>query len=137
VFQSLQESVSEEMNGELLKNFTKEEVIIALKQMAPLKAPGPDGLPADFFQNHWDLMGEEVCLAVLNSLNDGILPENINMTHIVLIPKKNPTTVMDFRPISLCNVLYKLISKVLANRLEKYYPLLFLRPKVLLFLVDS
>jgi ribonuclease HI len=100
-------------------------VIIALKQMAPLKAPGPDGLPADFFQNHWDLMGEEVCLAVLNSLNDGILPENINMTHIVLIPKKkNPTTVMDFRPISLCNVLYKLISKVLANRLKKILPII-------------
>jgi hypothetical protein len=113
------------MNGELLKIFTKEEVEIALKQMAPLKAPGPDGLPADFFQNHWDLMGEEVCLAVLNSLNSGILPENLNMTHIVLIPKKkNPTTVMDFRPISLCNVLYKLISKVLANRLKKILPII-------------
>jgi hypothetical protein len=124
-FQSLQERVSEEMNGELLKIFTKEEVEIALKQMAPLKAPGPDGLLADFFQNHWDLMGEEVCLAVLNSLNSGILPENLNMTHIVLISKKkNPTTVMDFRPISLCNVLYKLISKVLANRLKKILPII-------------
>ena len=126
------------MNRELLQTFTKEEVEIALKQMAPLKAPGPDKLPADFFQNHWDLMREEVCLAVLNSLNSGILPDNLNMTHIVLIPKKkNPTTVMDFRPTSLCNVLYKLISKVLANRLKKILPLLFLRPKMFLFLVDS
>ena len=87
-FQSLQVRVSEEMNGELLKTFTKEEVEKALKQMAPLKAPGADGLPADFFQSHWDLLREEVCHAVLNSLNSGILPDHLNMSHIVLIPKK-------------------------------------------------
>jgi hypothetical protein len=120
--QNLNRRVSDEMNGELLRTFT-EEIGFALKQMAPLKASGPDGLPADFFQKHWDLMGDEVCLAVLNTLNSGILPHYLNMTHIALIPKvKNPSNVTEFRPISLCNVLYKLISKVLANRLKKILP---------------
>ena len=68
-------------------------------------------------------MGDEVCLAVLNTLNSGILPHYLNMTHIALIPKvKNPSNVTEFRPISLCNVLYKLISKVSANRLKKVLP---------------
>jgi hypothetical protein len=57
--QSLNRRVSDEMNGELLRTFTKEEIGFALKQMAPLKVSGPDGLPADFFQKHWDLMGDE------------------------------------------------------------------------------
>ena len=119
--QNLNMRVSDEMNGELLKMFTKEEISFAFKQMMPLKAPGPDGLPTNFFQKHWDLMGDEVCLAVLSTLNSGFLPHSLNMTHTALIPKvKNPSK--EFRPISLCNVLYKLISKVLANCLKKILP---------------
>ena len=73
-----------------------------------------------FFQNHWDIIGDEVCQAVLDILNSRIMLAHLNMTNIALIPKvKNPTCVTEFRPISLCNVLYKLVSKVLANRLKK------------------
>jgi hypothetical protein len=109
--QSMCPKVTEEMNANLVENFT-EEVAYALKQMAPLKTPGPDGLPAD-----------EVCQAIIDALNSGIMPHFLNMTNIALIPKvKNPTSVTEFRPISLCNVLYKLISKVLANRLKKIMP---------------
>jgi hypothetical protein len=121
--QPITPKVTEEMNGALLEIFTKEEVGVALKQMGPLKTPGPDGLPAGFFQNHWVHLGDEVSQAIVDTLNLGVMPPAWNMTNIALIPKvKNPSMVTEFRPISLCNVLYKLISKVLANRLKKILP---------------
>jgi hypothetical protein len=68
-------------------------------------------------------LGNEVCQAMVNSLNSGVLAPLLNMTHIALIPKvKKPICVTEFKPISLCNVLYKLISKALANRLKKIFP---------------
>ena len=104
------------MNEELLKPFTKEEVDCALHQVAPLKAPGLDGFPAGFFQHHWAIRGEKVDQFVIDILNSGSMPPHLNMTHIALIPKvKSLTCVIDFRPIGLCNVVYKLVSKVLAN----------------------
>ena len=64
-------------------------------------------------------MGDTVVNAVLDYLNGGLMVPEINYTHIVLIPKiKSPQKISDFRPISLCNVIYKIISKVLANRLK-------------------
>ena len=57
----------------------------------------------------------------LRALNSGIVPDSINTTFITLIPKtKNPRKVSNFRPISLCNVFYKLIAKVVANWLKKF-----------------
>ena len=66
-------------------------------------------------------MGEDVIEAVLSILNSGYLLQKINFTQIVLIPKvPNPRKMTDFRPISLCNIVYKIISKVLANRLKRH-----------------
>ena len=91
--------------------------------MAPLKAPGPDGMPPIFFQYYWDSIGDDVSCAVLCCLNSSIIPASLNQTFITLIPKsKSPEKVFEFRPIALCNILYKLISKVLANRLKSLLP---------------
>jgi hypothetical protein len=111
------------MKNSLLQPFTKEEVQSTLHNMAPLKALSPDGFPAEFFQKNWNLVREYICSAIIGLLNTSILLDFLNMTHIALIPKlKNPITVSDYRPTSLCNAVYKLLSKVLANRLKKILP---------------
>jgi hypothetical protein len=113
------------MNEMLTEVFTPEEVNQALAQMHPLKSPGPDGFGGCFFQNHWHVVGEEVRQIVLDYLNNEVFDPGINSTFITLIPKKaSPSSVSDFRPISLCNVSYKLIAKVLANRLKKVLPVI-------------
>ena len=91
--------------------------------MAPLKARGPDGMPLLFYQHFWSTMQYDFTSTILSWLNSGILPQPINHTFITLIPKKkNPEHASEFRPISLCNVLYKIFSKVLANRLKRILP---------------
>ena len=123
VVEHIKPVVTEEMNEDLNMVFTPDEVAVALKQMSPLKAPGPDGLPPLFYHKYWHLIGEEVTKAVLTCLNTGKILRAINHTYITLIPKvQNPEAVVDFRPISLCNVIYKIISKVLANRLKTLLP---------------
>ena len=95
--------------------------------MAPLKAPGPDGMPPIFFQHFWPLVGDEVTATILQFLNTAIFPCHLNHTFISLIPKvKNPELVSEFRPISLCNILYKIFSKILANRLKQVLPTLIM-----------
>ena len=84
---------------------------------------GPDGMPPLFFQSFWPQIGPSVTMAVLDVLNHGTSVQSINHTHLVLIPKlKSPTTMSEYRPISLYNVIYKLVSKTLANRLKRVLP---------------
>ena len=97
-----------------------EEVEQALKQMKSMIAPGPDGMPPLFYKYHWSTVGVDVIEATLSALNTGTMPPFLNHTFISLIPKiKNPERAKDFHPISLCNVMYKLISKTIANCLKK------------------
>ena len=69
------------------------------------------------------MIDDDICGAVLDCLNNFKIPREINCTNITLIPKvKSPELISDFRPISLCNVVYKIVSKVLANRLKAILP---------------
>ena len=91
--------------------------------MHSLKAPRPDGMPPLLFQHFWSDIGDVVTKAILDFLNKGLAPPNFNETYIVLIPKiKEPKCVTDYRPISLCNVVFRITSKVIANRLKKILP---------------
>jgi ribonuclease HI len=121
----LAQRVTPSMNERLLDEFTREEIRLAVDQMAPFKSPGPDGFPVSFYQKNWTEVGDEVCAAALNFFEGGSLGNLVNHSHIVLIPKtKNPTRVTDYRPISLCNVVYKIVAKVLANRLKLILPII-------------
>ena len=88
-----------------------------------LKASGPDGMSPLFYQNFRNLADNDVTKTVLKFLNSASLPEHLNHTFITLIPKrKNLEYAFEFRPISLCNVLYNIFYKVLANRLKIILP---------------
>ncbi|CAM8905567.1 unnamed protein product [Rhodiola kirilowii] len=111
------------MNDTLRAPFTEGEVKRALFQMHPTKAPGPDGFSALFFQTNWQIVGRDVTKEVLDFLNNGRLDKRLNETVIALVPKvKVAEKVEDLRPISLCNVVMKIITKVLANRLKEILP---------------
>ncbi|CAN0857898.1 LINE-1 retrotransposable element ORF2 protein [Linum grandiflorum] len=89
------------------------------------KAPGPDGLNPGFYQHFWSLLGEDVFNAARGWLEDGVFPQEIQETNIILLPKvDNVRSMKDLRPISLCNVLYRVVAKVLANRMRKVMPIL-------------
>lgn len=119
----VQPLVTSDMAAELAENFTAEEVRDALFQMHPGEAPGPDGMSALFYQNIWEVVGENVVTTVLRYLNNEENLSEINHTYIILIPKNKICEVpADYRSISLCNMVYKVVAKVLANRLKKFLP---------------
>lgn len=113
-------TITEVQNEELMKPVEEEEVKRALFQMNPDKAPGPAGMTPTFFQKNWKIVGKDIVNMVRMFFTNGFLNEDLNLTNIVLIPKKkSPSVISDLRPISLCNVTVKIITKVIANRFKQ------------------
>nr|KYP62563.1 Retrovirus-related Pol polyprotein LINE-1 [Cajanus cajan] len=97
-----------------------DEIYQAIKKMGSYKALGPDRLQAIFYQNQWNLIGCNVCNMIHEIEDQPDKVTEINNTLLVLIPKtKVVTHLKQLRPISLCNVSYKIITKIIANRLRK------------------
>lgn len=115
--------ISKAGNRVLGEEFTYEEFTEAINQMHLDKASGPDGLNPSFYQHFWKFLGQELFECCKRWMHDLVFPADLNDTTIFLIPKKDCTSDMkDFRPIALFNVLYKIIAKVLSNRLKSIIP---------------
>jgi hypothetical protein len=98
----------------------KEEIDAIVQSLPADKSPGPDGFNGDFLKRCWPIIAIDFYELCQGFYDDNICMQSINGSHIVLVPKKdNPTSVGDFRPISLLNSSVKLLTKMLANMLQK------------------
>ncbi|XP_062114014.1 uncharacterized protein LOC133825029 [Humulus lupulus] len=115
--------VSSYQSNMLLADFSFEEIKKAIFDIPGLKAPGPDGYRSYFFQENWNLVGNDVFEALTSFLHTGKLLKEINSTVLTLIPKnKCPNSVSDYRPIACCNVIYKAATKLICSRLKVILP---------------
>ncbi|KAL2246937.1 UNVERIFIED_CONTAM: hypothetical protein Sindi_2546000 [Sesamum indicum] len=111
--------ITDEEANQLLLPISADDVKQAMFDIADDKAPGPDGYSSRFFKAAWPVVGEEVTRAVLDFFSTGKLLKQVNSTILALIPKVHtPMSVNDFRPISCCNVLYKIIAKLLVQKIS-------------------
>ena len=111
--------VSDEESLALESPCSPSQVKLSLWAMKPFKAPGPDGLHPGFFQRCWPQVRDSVTQEVIKVFQTSKLPEYLNSTLIALIPKcSGPETIGQFRPISLCNTVYKMVTKTIVNRIR-------------------
>lgn len=115
--------LSREDNENLCCPTFDQEIWDVVRGIGGMKAPGPDGFTAMFYQTYWHSVKHDVQRMARNFFSTGYLLKQMNHTHTPLIPKiENPEVVTQFRPISLCNVSYKIISKILTSRLKVVMP---------------
>ncbi|XP_013607730.1 PREDICTED: uncharacterized protein LOC106314403 [Brassica oleracea var. oleracea] len=96
-----------------------EEIRDIVLSLPKCKAPGPDGFSSEFFISSWDLVGRDLTAAVRSFFLTSSMPRQTNATVISLIPKTTgASSLSDFRPVSLCNTVYKIISRILSARLK-------------------
>jgi len=107
--------------SQLIKVPTLEEIRDVIATMPKNKAPGPDGFPVEFLWEAWDLVGQDILEAVQGFFVSGLLPRNYNATTITLIPKvQGADRVSQFRPVSLCTTVYKIIARLLKQKLKMF-----------------
>ncbi|KAK3193257.1 hypothetical protein Dsin_024567 [Dipteronia sinensis] len=105
------------------RDVTDDEIREVCFSLHPNKAPGLDGFNTHFFKITWDIVSEDVISAVQEFFRSGLLLKELNATILALVPKvPNPSKMKDFRPISCCNTLYKIIAKIISNRIKPCLP---------------
>lgn len=105
--------------SQLYRPLSDAEIELVVHQLGPQKAPSPNGIPAFFYQKFWDIVKHDILNSVHAFFHSGSLLKSLNQTYITLIPKISfPKEVSHFLPISPCNVTYKIISKILVNKLK-------------------
>ena len=116
--------VTREMNDSLMRPISMSELEGMVFSMRKGKAPGPDGFLVEFFQEFWDIINHDLLDVVQESYSNKEILWALNATFLVLIPKKEEANQLDFfRPISLCNVVCKIVTKLLAERLKVWLPM--------------
>lgn len=100
-----------------------EEITRVMMKLNANESPGPDGLTSGFFKAAWPLLSQEFTASVSSFFETAFLPAATNATILSLVPKRTgATTVGNYRPIACCNIIYKVISKLLVHRLKPMLP---------------
>jgi hypothetical protein len=112
--------MSQDMRESLEVPFTREEIVKVVNNLPNEKSPRLDGFNNEFIKNCWSIVGEDIIQLIQDFYEGKVSMESINSSFITLIPKSDsPTSPNDFRPISLLNSVLKIVTKFLANRLQK------------------
>lgn len=124
------DQLDSDVAGGLERPFDEEEVHLVVRGMCRDKAPGPDGFSMAFFQESWDIVKEDVMQIFHAFHSSQKFEKSLNATFIALIPKiVGAYELKDFRPINLVSGIYKIISKVLANRMSLVMDKLISKPQ--------
>lgn len=109
----------------LVQPFSNEEIDVVVKSLPSNKSPGPDGFNTNFIKRCWSIISEDFYQLCHGFFSNSLCLQSINGSYITLVPKKDaPSTISDYRPISLLNTSVKILTKILANRLQNELPAL-------------
>jgi hypothetical protein len=123
--------VTNEENIQLTQEITEEEICKAIWSLDPDKASGPDSFPIRFFRHFWDVIKKDLGKMLNYTLRKKKVGGSTNSTFLALIPKdSNPSNFTRFRPISLCNSSYKILTKIISNRLNPLLAKLILENQI-------
>ena len=119
VLKNLPSIFNEEEGLMVGRDISLEEVDNTLKSFSRYKSPGPDGWPVELYMFFFSMLGNEMLATINETRISGCIPAELNKTYLTLIPKVDrPLSFGDYRPIALCNILYKIITKIIAGRLQ-------------------